>query len=166
MVARSTAHPPARHRAGMVYLGVDLSSLPVPPEPHPEMTAGTRELHHQLVRDAVPGVGPDVDALSAITCLPAWNVRRALFALGLGPDPSPAAGKAQAKYGARIVRAAKWLRKHGPATTAEVARASGLASQGCGRVLKGRPDLFRVVDQRRRRNGKPVLVWEAVQGGA
>lgn len=47
-----------------------------------------------------------------------------------------------------------------------VARASGLASQGCGRVLRGRPDLFRVVDQRRGRNGKAVLVWEAVKEGA
>ncbi len=59
----------------------------VEPAPHPELEDETRTLHLWLVESSVTLLGTDVDAISAAVCLPAWNVRRALFALGLGPDP-------------------------------------------------------------------------------
>jgi len=155
----SAAHPPARHRARVTYRGQDLSTLPVPPEPHPEMTAETRQRHLWLVESAVCFHGADADAISAAVVLPLWNVKRALFALGLGPDPNPKCAKIG--YGSKIKRARAWLKKHGRATTAEIARAVGLMPSGAGRVLANRPDLFRVAE-RRMRAGRPALVWEAV----
>lgn len=69
------------------YRYADLSTQPVPPEPHLQLGAEVRTLHLWLVESSVYFHGADVDAISAAVCLPLWNVRLALFALGLGPDP-------------------------------------------------------------------------------
>lgn len=70
--------------------GLHVPGGPAPLDPDPAFGEAIRDAHLALVSKAARTVGADdVAAISAAVCLPAWNVRRHLFALGLGPDPSP-----------------------------------------------------------------------------
>jgi hypothetical protein len=88
---RAAGGMPFRPRARAEFSGIDLGKQPVPPEPHPEVGAEVRRLHTWLVESAVYHCGPDAAAIAAAIAaavyLPLWNVRRALHALGLGPNP-------------------------------------------------------------------------------
>lgn len=68
---------------------------------HPDTDPAAVELTHLwLVESSVCFHGADADAISDAVCLPVWNVKRHLFALGLGPDPrKPAAVKTAPNYG-------------------------------------------------------------------
>lgn len=143
---------------------------PPPPEPHPELGPATAGLHLWLVESAVCFHGADADAISAAVCLPPWNVRRALHALGLGPvagaTPAPRGGPLKVAVrdrGQIAPAAAAWLKAHGPATAREVLRGCGFNSvQATLGALRRNPRLFRVVDRRvGTRGGRPSTVWEA-----
>jgi hypothetical protein len=157
----TAAHPPARRRAQAEFRGVDLATQPVPPEPHPELGTDTAALHGWLVESAVFFHGDDAAAISAAVCLPLWNVRRSLHALGLGTAPTPRPTAVRAKYGSRKVKAAAYLREHGPATAPQVAAGCGFNPTSAVHMLKGNPDLFKAVRLVRRR-GKPMTIWGVV----
>lgn len=158
----SAAHPPARHRARVIYRGQDLSTLPVPPEPHPEMTAETRQRHLWLVESAVATLGTDADAISAAVVLPAWNVRRALHDLGLaGPAaPNPRFVRAAGGRPSRLAeKVGAWLAaRNKPATAADIADGCGLTCVETVNALLNRyPDRFRRRGAVRVGRGKSIL---------
>jgi hypothetical protein len=69
---------------------VQVPAGPAPLDPDPAFGEAIRDAHRRAVSTAARDFGADdVEAISDAACLPVWNVKRHLFALGLGPDPTP-----------------------------------------------------------------------------
>lgn len=155
---------PFRPRRSPEFRGIDLATQPVPPEPHPELTAETRLRHLWLVESAVWFCGTDAAAISAAVVIPEWNVRRALHELGLGmlPSPNPGAGRGRPEGSRQAADAAAWLAAHGrPATAEEVAAGCGIADPGnAAKLLNRHPDRFRRAGETRVGKARFIL-WAA-----
>lgn len=138
----------------------DLSTVPVPPEPHAHLGADTATLHLWLVESAVCFFGPDADAIGAAVCLPPWNVKRALHALGLGPPANPNPKQMERRAERTVDLAAAYLRGHGPATARQVAKAIGRTAQSMTTALALYRVRFRRCGSAPGYKGRPVALWE------
>lgn len=141
--------------ASASYGGADLSREPVCPAPHPELGEQTTRLHLWLVESATYFHGADVDAISDGVCLPEWNVRRALHALGLAGEPDRARGGDRQSR-----RVAAWLRENGPATVSEAAAGCGLSWAFVAAMMRRAPDVFRQCGRAKATYGPAPALWE------
>lgn len=118
-------------------------------------TADIRAQHAREIRHAATEHGPDAERIGDDLMLPTSLVKRHLEQLGLVAVPTVTDGGA-----VRLVAAE--LAKSGPATSGDLARATGLKPSTVCSTLSRHPERFRA-GERVRRGAWTANLWELVE---